>query len=228
MAGILTVYLTEDNTRPPIPRTRWATSGLQELVRLCWHRDPFMRPSFSRVVRELKQLRKNSGTVDDIQSPQITDMMPLEWPSRPSPDMRPIPLPMGTPPRGEGGGFVDLGIPFPGSSPGTVGSSYRTAREPSRSPTGPPFFQRVEDTVATTDIHMPEPVLYTASVNPSRASSIFVSSSSSESEGDFVIPPEYDGYDSPPPANELIANMRNERRYRMLLTHEFHPSCRFF
>jgi hypothetical protein len=35
---------------------------------------------------------------------------------------------------------------------------------------------------------------------------------------------EYDGYDSPPPANDLIAEARNERRYRLLLAHDFHPS----
>lgn len=37
---------------------------------------------------------------------------------------------------------------------------------------------------------------------------------------------DYDGYDSPPPVNELIAEARNERRYRLLLVHDFHPSCK--
>ncbi|KAJ3730506.1 hypothetical protein C8R42DRAFT_650363 [Lentinula raphanica] len=35
---------------------------------------------------------------------------------------------------------------------------------------------------------------------------------------------EYDTYDSPSPANDLIAEAQNERRYRLLLVHEFHPS----
>ncbi|KAJ3735589.1 hypothetical protein DFJ43DRAFT_991000 [Lentinula guzmanii] len=35
---------------------------------------------------------------------------------------------------------------------------------------------------------------------------------------------EYGGYDSPPPVNDLIAEARNERRYRLLLVHDFHPS----
>ncbi|KAJ4486547.1 hypothetical protein C8J55DRAFT_452053 [Lentinula edodes] len=34
----------------------------------------------------------------------------------------------------------------------------------------------------------------------------------------------YDGYDLPPLANDLIAEAQNERRYRLLLVHEFHPS----
>jgi abelson tyrosine-protein kinase 1 len=33
--------------------------------------------------------------------------------------------------------------------------------------------------------------------------------------------------DSPPPLDETLANIKNERRYRMLLQHEFHPSRKF-
>jgi len=33
--------------------------------------------------------------------------------------------------------------------------------------------------------------------------------------------------DSPPPLNETLTNRKDERRYRMLLQHEFHPSCTF-
>jgi len=33
--------------------------------------------------------------------------------------------------------------------------------------------------------------------------------------------------DSPPPLDETLENIRDERRYRMLLQHEFHPSCAF-
>lgn len=31
---------------------------------------------------------------------------------------------------------------------------------------------------------------------------------------------------SPPPPDETAQILRNERRYRMLLQHEFHPSCK--
>lgn len=76
---------------------------------------------------------------------------------------------------------------------------------------------------------MPEPVLYTPSgPNSSRASSIFTSTPSLSSEEDILnIVVDYEGYDSPPPADERIADMRNERRYRLLLVHEFHPSRTF-
>jgi hypothetical protein len=35
------------------------------------------------------------------------------------------------------------------------------------------------------------------------------------------------GVDSPPPLDDTLANRKDEQRYRMLLQHEFHPSCRF-
>jgi len=33
--------------------------------------------------------------------------------------------------------------------------------------------------------------------------------------------------DSPPPLDEVLTNAKDERRYRMLLQHEFHPSRTF-
>jgi len=43
---------------------------------------------------------------------------------------------------------------------------------------------------------------------------------------------EWDDYahirmDSPPPLDEVLAKIKDERRYRMLLQHEFHPSRTF-
>ena len=78
-----------------------------------------------------------------------------------------------------------------------------------------------ESTVSTEDIKTPETVIYTPAVS-SRASSFIVSVSQSEEEYLNVI--DYDGYDSPPPVDERIANIRNERRYRLLLIHDYHPS----
>lgn len=59
---------------------------------------------------------------------------------------------------------------------------------------------------------------------PSTRSSSFIIPASSSDEYLNVI--DYDGYDSPPPHDERIANIRNERRYRLLLTHDYHPSRR--
>lgn len=35
----------------------------------------------------------------------------------------------------------------------------------------------------------------------------------------------WDGYDSPLPQDVHIAARRDERRYRLLLQHDFHPTC---
>lgn len=36
-----------------------------------------------------------------------------------------------------------------------------------------------------------------------------------------------EGRHSPPPSNDIQAEARNERRYRLLLEHQFHPSRKF-
>lgn len=96
----LIIVLGEDS-RPVIPPTRFSTPALQELLRACWQKDPFMRPNFSTVVQDLKQLRKSSGLPEEIVSPKFPEWQESEGfefrVSRPSPDMHPIPLFPGTP-----------------------------------------------------------------------------------------------------------------------------------
>ena len=85
---------------------------------------------------------------------------------------------------------------------------------------GPPHS---ESTVSTEDIKKPELVIYTPA-HSSRLSSFAIPTSSSSEEYPNVI--DYDEYDSPPPLDERIANIWNERRYRLLLMHDYHPSRR--
>lgn len=56
-----------------------------------------------------------------------------------------------------------------------------------------------------------------------------LASSSSEGSADHetIHLHPYTGYSSPPPADDIIAQIKNERRYRLMLTHEFHPSREF-
>ena len=79
-----------------------------------------------------------------------------------------------------------------------------------------------ETTVSTEEVKKPEHVIYTPALS-SRSSSFIIPSTSSEEHPNVV---DYDGYDSPPPVDERIANIWNERRYRLLLTHDYHPSRR--
>lgn len=90
-------------------------------------------------------------------------------------------------------------------------------------------------------MRMPEPVFYTPSKPSSRASSLFTHTPSTRSREDLddlglnlvgigaaSSLEGYEGYDSPPPRDERVAVMRDERRYRLLLSHQFHPSCACF
>ncbi|KAJ7144142.1 hypothetical protein C8R44DRAFT_691771 [Mycena epipterygia] len=221
-------FVLKDNTRPKIPSTRFNTPALQELLRLCWDEDPSVRPPFAKVVKEAKQLRKAAevpfeGFGDDLVSPPVSprgsDWREVEnaGNARPSPDMRPIPLPK-TPPMD-----IPTSFPFPGKSVSpdpSSSDSYHTVSQ-SWPPAGELISHR-EDTVSSSGTDVGEPVVYTSS---SRASSIFTPSTKSSSVDDLTdFPLDYGGYESPMPADERIAEIRNERRYRLLLVHDFHPS----
>ncbi|KAJ3553830.1 hypothetical protein NP233_g12558 [Leucocoprinus birnbaumii] len=88
----------DENERPSLPvGSRYVTPGLQDLVRVCWDKDPAKRPPFSDIVIRMKAVRKAAGDIplDDLSSPRITELPELddEFPHRPSPDIRPIALP---------------------------------------------------------------------------------------------------------------------------------------
>ena len=62
-----------------------------------------------------------------------------------------------------------------------------------------------------------------------RQSSLSVHTPSTESEYEFHHEPMAEsGYESPIPVDPATASARDERRYRMLLQHEYHPSCMWF
>ncbi|KAJ6461227.1 hypothetical protein C8R47DRAFT_993608 [Mycena vitilis] len=202
-------FVLKDNTRPKLPSSRFNTPALQELLRVCWDQDPSIRPPFSKIVKETKQLRKAAelpfGGFDDLASPPISPRRP-DWRetenaagSRPSPDMHPIPLPKSS-----------------------SGKSWRPLPELSWPPPGGLFSHR-EESVSSSGTDMPEPVIYTSS---SRASSIFTPSTKSSSADDLadLMLGDISGYESPMPIDERVAEIRNERRYRLLLVHDFHPS----
>ncbi|KAG7443814.1 kinase-like protein [Guyanagaster necrorhizus] len=207
--AVRNLVLVKDS-RPDIPSTHFSTSALQDLIGTCWQREPSLRPNFSTIVQELKQMRKSSELpeVVSLKFPEWRDNESFEFRvSRPSPDMHPVPLLPGTPPR-------DLTL---GPLQGSPSASFRTARDMSASPPMPslPFRE------APMNVHMPEPMAYISSAPSSHASSTAESTTPSFQSEDESIRNmmEYDGYDSPP-----VAEARDERRYRLLLTHEFHPS----
>ncbi|KAF8957169.1 hypothetical protein BDZ97DRAFT_1707220 [Flammula alnicola] len=197
-------FVLKDDTRPPMPKySRFNTPRLQEILRSCWQTDPEKRPTFIKIARELKLLRKSYGHSpnDSPRLPPIEDLP--EPPSSPSPDMRPKDnLPQ----------YVQDSGPIP--LPDVLGESFTSLRETTMASDTPHH----ESTIATPAIKMPEPVFYTPA--SSRSSSVHIG----RSEEHINVIPSDDGYDSPPPMDERVAQIRNERRYRLLLTHDHNPS----
>ncbi|RXW16863.1 hypothetical protein EST38_g8988 [Candolleomyces aberdarensis] len=174
----------KDNARPNLNPSPFNTPSLQEILKLCWHRDPARRPQFSKIVRDLELLQKNFGAGNETPKgtlpPLLEDSIP---PSSPSPDMRPNPLPPMSP--------IDA----------------------------PKGKAHPEETVATAEIKMPEPVMFTSN------KSVDSQPQREDDDGeDFDLLDLDSDAASLAPMDERVLGMKNELRYRLLLNHPFHPS----
>jgi hypothetical protein len=110
-------------------------------------------------------------------------------------------------------------------SPGSSDESYKTAEGDvfGSSLTHEPYVPEGHVQTQTA-----QPVYFTPLGNGSQVSSIFTvpeESLSGSGSDEGLMGLENSGYESPPPANERNAELRDERRYRIVLAHEFHPSC---
>ncbi|KAG6883382.1 hypothetical protein C0992_008854 [Termitomyces sp. T32_za158] len=196
-------FVLRENTRPAVPFSRFNTPLLQDLLRVCWYHDPAVRPSFSAIVRDVRALRqaflKDTTKALGGESP-VPLSSPIamersrhsrEWDSdqlrtRPSPDMRPLPLPHSTPPAPDN---VFMGhMTSPDSSYGT----FVTADESSL-PASPAKAHQShrEDLIPSSPVRMPEPVIYTPSSpsgsSASLASSLFTHTPSTSSLEDLGL-----------------------------------------
>jgi hypothetical protein len=197
-------------------------------LRVCWSTKPTQRPTFSKLVKDFKHLQKSYGQ-EVFDSPLFPVVEELEATSYPSPDMRPTSFPEHL--QSADNDLCEffffrifslslLTCRKADDLLPDLGDIFQDPHEISGSSDVP----HSESTVSTEDMKKPELVIYTP-VPSSRASSFVIPPSASSDEHHNVI--DYDGYDSPPPLDERIANIRNERRYRLLLTHDYHPSRRF-
>jgi len=200
--GTIRNMVLKESSRPPVTEdSRFYTVSLQEMLRLAWHRDPAHRPPFSKLARDFKILRKTFAQ-EDIDSPagMLVPLPEEDAPLSPSPDMRP-PVPL--PPLDSTGNPIDI-LGWNGG-----------AEMPSLPALNP------EETVANDIIKMPEAVFF-RSTTPRRNS--LPTSGSDAYADDF----ERVDLDSFYPVSALVdantAAVWNERRYRLLLTHKFHPS----
>ena len=98
LVSILDVALTslqssDDNMRPELPLLRVWSQHLSEILRMCWDRNPSMRPTFAEVDKQVQQLRARYGAdLKESPAPRRSELERMK--TKKSPDMHPIPLPL--------------------------------------------------------------------------------------------------------------------------------------
>ncbi|KAJ3745993.1 hypothetical protein DFH05DRAFT_1394532 [Lentinula detonsa] len=213
------------NQRPDVPPTYFTTPDLITLIQACWAANPLSRPPFSKIAAELESFRTTLPVSSRVTRPVTIDpgATSLQFKEQhelayhlqhprflPSPDMHPpLSEDIKTPPRDSSRRMFIHETPpssysYSCSDASSEDDSFKTANEVSMSAHG----------VAVRAY--PE--------TPVTASSSVASTITAKANVSTTFMDEYGGYDSPPPVNDLIAEARNERRYRLLLVHDFHPS----
>ncbi|TCD62464.1 hypothetical protein EIP91_006834 [Steccherinum ochraceum] len=233
-------FVLSQNRRPDLPLTRSWSPQLAIIVNSCWDRDPDARPPFMQIEVDLHSLRKGSGS--DIRESPLPPPPSELLDTRKSPDMHPVPLPLLPPDTtavqmdvlGESIQTIaiadvdHLRTPMPHSA-----TLPRPTVHIPHSPHQSRLASPVDDHKAAIPSPFGSPVAShhhghpddSPIAHPSRASSMFVSTTTETSQSDYeILHEDLEGYESPPPADDRIAEIKNERRYRMLLQHEFHPS----
>ena len=79
--------------RPELPLLRVWSQQLSEILRMCWDREPSMRPAFAEVDKQVQQLRARYGAdLKESPAPRRSELERMK--TKKSPDMHPIPLPL--------------------------------------------------------------------------------------------------------------------------------------
>ncbi|KAL5525571.1 hypothetical protein ACEPAG_6907 [Sanghuangporus baumii] len=237
--------VVEEDKRPPITSSN-ANKGILSVIEMCWTRDPTKRPTFQKVVRELRNLGLNKYSDSPRTQVKVIDSDSKR--SRPSPDMRPVDLP-----DVESDDHDHLQSTSARSSPGPIMFPHRShalsvgaipiqriitpIREEDKSVDSksaspvdyrpirlPETFKRTEEN----GLHAREVRVRSKSEGstPARQESTSTSNTSSSNTNSYTDGPGLvlERVESPPPADEVIAQRKNESRYRLCLQHTFHPS----
>ncbi|KAA1466979.1 hypothetical protein DENSPDRAFT_63475 [Dentipellis sp. KUC8613] len=207
-----------ENMRPSLPLTHLTNSGLTDIVQACWVRTAANRPSFAEIAKRVKRLRVELEGSTGLESPRPQGLLE-QWRaqenthSRPSPDMHPIGLPE-VPTKDD----IEVGTDVleQETLPLSRGHAGTTSAPPGLAEPMPKSAQRARD-----DLDTIRPGLFYPGSDTSSVDTLAPDDSLSGSE--ILSSPRHA---SPPPLefNEETANVWNERRYRMLLQHEFHTS----
>ncbi|KAG2006316.1 TKL/TKL-ccin protein kinase [Coprinopsis cinerea AmutBmut pab1-1] len=188
--------VVKEDSRPEIAEdSRFNTPALQVILKACWNRDPDRRPPFFEVSKDLKRIRQTFENGDVMDTPKGSlTPLPEEQPPS-SPSPDMKPLPL--PPVGSPVGTA-INILWPEAS----GGGHR------------------EETVANGPIEFPVPVFF-KDLTPKPSVPI---SSVDDDVSDDIELVDLDYYPEVARVDATTAAVWNERRYRLLLTHDFHPS----
>ncbi|KAF8513302.1 hypothetical protein JB92DRAFT_2924631 [Gautieria morchelliformis] len=212
-----------NNKRPKIPLRPETSLSLVALIESCWSTDPLARPSFDSVARGLGYL---GGGLARSKSPsphrRVLDLI-RQGERRPSPDMAPVELPDVSTQEGLADAWTTVDPPVPRRDVESDFAPLSPANIPLQRVVTPTSdgstvvsvaFEKPQEHDDKTEHLIPRPM--------SPASSIFTDIQEGSPEADYHDV--WDGYESPPPKDAHIAAMRDERRYRLLLQHDFHPT----
>lgn len=192
--------------RPPLPPSSFISGPLINTIHSSWDFHPSNRPSFEQIARDIKKMRSERlntfPTGDSPKPPPLLDQWGTHNPYRPhhSPDILPLPLlDGGSPATPLVNNFHDAegSASHPGSGLGLdIGASVTNA----------PVEENTADSPAT---------------RHTRSSSI--SSDTLTSSASIVHASVLSGYVAP--LDDIAAKYQDERRYRMLLQHDYHTIC---
>ncbi|THH10883.1 hypothetical protein EW145_g1036 [Phellinidium pouzarii] len=244
----------EENKHPPITSPN-ISKGILDVVESCWARDPLNRPTFQKVVRELKQLGLDKyHSSPSSNSPYLGEKSMLfdeDHKRKQSPDMKPVALPRDS----EENELVHRrptsthSSPGPSTPPGhpsklapvipmqrIITPIHEEDKQPESNGVSPVDYRpiRFPESLQSPISDLQEREQRTRSKSEG-ASLVDESTSTSrtgstnttvDSTTDGPRPPleELERYTSPPPADEIIAQRKNESRYRLCLQHDYHPS----
>jgi abelson tyrosine-protein kinase 1 len=197
--------------RPSLPPSYLTSGPLMDVIRSSWDYLPSNRPSFEQIARDIKKLRTERsapGPIPSFDSPKPVPIL-AQWeaqgPYHPhhSPDILPQPIPDGTPPaRSQDSitllnGLNDAEGSHPGSALGLdIGNNeagYLPVEKGRTDPWG------------------------TVNTRSSSTSSETVPSEANLPDQTVLA----SGYLSPFDHDDMAAKCQHERRYRMLLQHDF-------
>ena len=214
-----------ENMRPSLPPSQLTAGPLMNVIRLSWDQLPSNRPSFEQISREIKKLRAERSAqslstppFDSPNHPPIFAQWGTPNPYHPhhSPDILPLPLPGGVSAAGpHDSTFPIKSSPDVGHPESALGLDIGN-----------------DEAKSVSNVHAEQGRGDFWGTGMTRSNSISTDGTSSESYGS--IPDQNwqsilaSGFHSPLDPNTVAAKYQNERRYRMLLQHEYHTIRKIF